>query len=339
MEDFQTNNNVQTDGASKDKSEGNSSNSETLAKGLPVGILCCAIAALLYTGANGAMTTLSRIGTSEIWFVGVKESITVLTMGPLAIILLILRPANRPDRVTWAMLIVAGLLTQLLANIGYAYSLKVIGMAATIPIISASVLTSTAILGRYMLDERLSIRTLLSIALLIVAICFISGGSGRTVEPATGKYLLPPNEWLAVLTSVIAGLCFGFLTISIRYAMNRNTQKPIVMTMITLPGLVCLIPAALYREGLELLGRTSFVEWKWMLGAGVLNLIAFYFLNKGLELTRAIHANITTSSQIAMAAILGLLWFNEPFTAWLVIGVLMTVAGVLLIGGEEGEML
>lgn len=309
------------------------------AKVLPIGILFCALAALFYTGANAAMTVLGRIGTSELWLVGIKETVTVLSLAPMALLLWIRQPNTRPDRLTWSMLIAAGLMTQLLGNIGYAYSLKVIGMAATIPIISASILVSTAFLGRLLLNERVSIRSTLSIAMLIVAICFISGGSGRAAEPTKGTYLLPAYRSVAILMSIVAGLCFGFLTIAIRHAMNRSVPKPVVMTTITAAGFFLLVPAALYRDGLALITTTTGTEWAWMLGAGLFNLVAFYCLNKGLQLTRAVHANITTSSQIAMAALLGLILFHEPFTAWLAIGVLLTVAGVLLIDTEEAEIL
>jgi len=303
------------------------------------GILFCALAAIFYTGANTAVTELGRLGLHEFWIVGIKESITVLLLAPWCMMRMLHHKESRPDARMWAILLGAGLLTQLFGNVGYVYSLKVIGLAATIPIVFASMLVMTALFGRLLLSEKVTIRSMAAIAMLVVAICFITCGSDRVVRPLLEKSLFPAYRGLAILSSCVTGVCFGLMSIAVRHAMNRNVDKPIVMVIITGVGFFLLVPAALYQEGTELVTETTTVQWSWMISAGIFNLAAFFFLNKGLELTRVIPANITTTSQIAMAAVLGLLMFHEPLSTPLIIGVMLTIIGVLLIGGDEGEIM
>ena len=68
-----------------------------------------------------------------------------------------------------------------------------------------------------------------------------------------------------------------------------------------------------------------------MIAAGVFNLIAFMALINGLQRTTVVHANAVNASQVAMAAVAGVLLFAEPPTAWVLSGVCLTVFGIVWI--------
>jgi drug/metabolite transporter (DMT)-like permease len=69
-----------------------------------------------------------------------------------------------------------------------------------------------------------------------------------------------------------------------------------------------------------------------MVFCGTLNLLAYLAIIKGLELTSVVRANVLSASQVAMAAVAGLLFFREAASPVLVAGVAMTIAGMVMIG-------
>jgi drug/metabolite transporter, DME family len=70
---------------------------------------------------------------------------------------------------------------------------------------------------------------------------------------------------------------------------------------------------------------------RWMYASGAFNLIGFLAITKGLQLTTVVHANVLNASQVALASLAGILWFEEPITAWLAGGVGLTIAGIALV--------
>jgi drug/metabolite transporter (DMT)-like permease len=75
-----------------------------------------------------------------------------------------------------------------------------------------------------------------------------------------------------------------------------------------------------------------------MLASGVFNLLGFLLITKGLQLTTLVHANVLNASQVALAAVAGMVLFHEPNNVWLTIGIVLTVVGIFQIGrGKEEE--
>jgi len=130
-------------------------------------------------------------------------------------------------------------------------------------------------------------------------------------------------------------MIYAVLTITIRHNVTAATPMAVVVFITTLMGVITLGPLSLWRLGAERLLDTSPQEAAWMLAAGTLNLIAFLAITKGLQLTTVVHANVLNASQVAMAAFAGLLFFDEPFTLWLALGVGLTIVGVAAIDRPE----
>ncbi len=68
-----------------------------------------------------------------------------------------------------------------------------------------------------------------------------------------------------------------------------------------------------------------------MLLAGLLNVVAWFALIKGLQTTRIVHANVITAAQVSMAAVAGIFLFEEAASPALLAGVAMTIAGMISI--------
>ena len=68
-----------------------------------------------------------------------------------------------------------------------------------------------------------------------------------------------------------------------------------------------------------------------MAAAGVFNLIGFLALIHGLQRTTVVHANVVNASQVAMAALAGMALFHEPPNPWVLLGVGLTIVGIVWI--------
>ena len=110
--------------------------------------------------------------------------------------------------------------------------------------------------------------------------------------------------------------------------------------MIPLMGPLSLGPISLCRLGLRPLWATPPEQYAWMLAGGLFNVVAFLAVCKGLHLTTVVRANMLNATQVAMAALAGVVLFRESPTPWLLLGVGLTLAGILLMDGPAaGEPL
>ena len=96
-------------------------------------------------------------------------------------------------------------------------------------------------------------------------------------------------------------------------------------------GVLSLGSLSVGRLGLATLLRPDPGQLAWMLAAGTFNLIAFLAITKGLQLTTVVHANVLNASQVTMLALAGVVIFKEAFNFWVLLGVCLTIVGMLLI--------
>src|SRR6185436_19185757 len=99
---------------------------------------------------------------------------------------------------------------------------------------------------------------------------------------------------------------------------------------VSIVGMVTLGSLSLRRIGLAGMLATSPGDLGLMLLAGVCNAAAFVTLTKSLQLTSMVFANALNATQATMAAVMGVLLFQEPLSPWLLIGVGLTIGGLLL---------
>ena len=85
--------------------------------------------------------------------------------------------------------------------------------------------------------------------------------------------------------------------------------------------MLSLAPLAVWRSGWRPLAETTAPQYAWLAVASVANLVAFVAFNKGLRSTTLVRANMLNASQVAMAALAGVLLFQESPSVWLLAGV------------------
>lgn len=309
---------------------------------LVAGTACCAVSALGYAAAQICLRYLSWVQADPMWVIFNKELVTVIVVGLWLLRQASLRRKVMPPGRMLAMLLAMGLAVQLIANPCQQWAFGVVGLAITIPVTFGVSITAGAVLGLACLKERVTTRSVMAMGLLVVAIAALAikaggvGSTGAEASLASGPALaghLPLA--LGIAAACASGAIFALLSIAIRHSVTGVTPVSTVVFLITLMGVIGLGPISAYRLGIGQLLATPPEQFGMMLAAGVLNLIAFLALTKGLQLTTVVHANVLNASQVAMAAIAGMLIFREPATPWLLGGVVLTIVGIMLIDGPR----
>ena len=299
------------------------------------GTVCCAVSALCYTASNICMRELSKT-VAPSWVGFNKELVTVVVIGPwLAYLAFRGRPVF-PSRRALVSLIVIGFGVQLLGNLGLQWALGVVGLAVAITAVFGVMLTASAVMGRVLLKERVSPRSVTALGILLVGLVFLGIGS-RAVGEAISPDATPTYIALGVGASCLAGAIYAVLMVTIRRAVTGTTRPTSIIFIITFIGVISLGPVSVCLEGIPALLATPVEQFRWMGAAGMFNLIGFLAITKGLELTTVVHANVLNASQVAMAAVAGIFWFSEHSSPWLILGVAATIAGIVLIDRPKDD--
>ena len=277
------------------------------------------------------------------WAVCNKELITVLAVGPWLLWQAWRRRSGFPSGRPLAILVAAGLATELIGNIGVQWGYKIVGLAVMVPAYTGFILVSTAVLGGILLGERVSVRNLAAVGLLILALALLGFGSAQAARPT---YLAPRTPCrrpapsmvaAAIAVAVAAGIVFSLLGIAIRHCVTGTTSYSAVMVIITGMGVLTLGPLSFYSAGAAKLMATPWQQYALMFAAGICNLIAFFALVRGLHLTTVLHVNMINAGQVAIAAVLGVLFFGENCNPWLVLGVGLMIVGILAFGSPVDQ--
>jgi drug/metabolite transporter (DMT)-like permease len=292
------------------------------------------LAAVGYTIVNLCLRQLTVV-YDPMWLLCIKETMTVIWLGPV----LAWRAARGvrplPGGRALGELMAVGLLTHLGGNLPLIWAMGIVGLAITIPLAMGVNLVACALLGRWVLGERVSLQSGLATAVLIVSVVLLSVGAGRANDAmALSEHVAAGPVWvtLAVAASCLAGVSYGVLNIAIRRAVTAGVPCTALGFLIPAMGAISLAPLCLGRFGLSGLLATSSSDFLLMVFCGTLNLLAYLAIIKGLALTSVVRANVLSASQVAMAAVAGLLLFQEAASPALVAGVAMTIAGMVLIG-------
>jgi DME family drug/metabolite transporter len=312
------------------------------------GTACCAAAAAFYTVSSICMKQVSALNCDPSWGVCVKESITVLAIGPFLIYQAVRGQKVFPPGKILLIIILAGLADQLLGNLGWQWSVGVVGLSVTVPAVFGVMITGGAVFGWILLGEKVTPRSMGAIGLLLASLLLLGLGANSMIGTTAKSSHTPiADPGLAsngglliaegILVAGLAGAAYALLSIAIRHTMNSAARQSTLMFVITGLGVITLGPISVYRQGWEGLAATPMEQTAWMAAAGFFNLLGFMALTKGLHLTTVVHANVLNASQVAMAAVAGILIFQESPNPWLIMGVVLTLFGIFLIDRPVAE--
>jgi DME family drug/metabolite transporter len=302
------------------------------------GALCCVVAMLGYSAANACMNQLSLMQCVPTWAVCNKELITVLAIGPWLLRQAWRRRSGFPRGRPLAILIAVGLATELIGNIGIQWGYEIVGLSVMVPAYTGFLLVASTFLGGVLLGERVSARNLAAVGLLLLAVTLLGVGSAQA---APSQVVAPRASPLAIAAAIAmaaaTGIVFALLGIAIRHCVTGTTSYSAVMVIITGMGVLTLAPLSLASAGTARLMATPWQQYALMFAAGICNLIAFFALVRGLELTTVLHVYMINAGQVATATVIGILFFGENCNPWLVLGCCLVIVGIFAFGSPVDQ--
>ncbi len=298
-----------------------------------VGTACCIFSAVGYTAANICLRVLADSAPLAL-SICVKELVTVVFIAPWVLWRIWRGLPSLPPPKSLLNLTVAAVLVQILGNLGLLWSFSVVGLSIAMPVALAVSLATSAVLGWLLLGERVSRRSVLALAILVASIIFLNLGADQAPRLVA---VSPLTSSLGVAAAILAGLSYASLTVAIRSTAAVSAPPQGIVFAVTTVGVITLGPLSLWQLGPTGLLATPPSQVSIMLVAGLLNLVAFLAITKGLHLTTVVHANVLSASQVAMAAIAGVVLFDEPSTRSIVLGVILTIVGMTLIDRPAAE--
>ncbi len=299
------------------------------------GILAGVGAAIAYTGANIYLrATATDVEPLLVSFI--KALSTWACCAPLYFYGWRHYPQKLPDTQATFLLIGAAIFVQLCGSVGLQFALGLIGVALTIPLVMGTMVVTGAVLGRVYLGE--PIQAVFALTLLIISIAVLGADAGTSHAHMQTVQKVLPVAWstsVGVLAACLTGLTYSVLGVAIRRALREPVHPFTPIMFVTVTGIVILGPLVWWRLGWTGIVAVEFRQWMGMLWGGIFNALGFVCLSYAFKHLNMIYVSAINVSQVAMAAIAGVMIFGEPTTGFLLVGLLMMCASFLFLGVSQ----
>ncbi|TWU57201.1 DMT family transporter [Rubripirellula reticaptiva] len=290
------------------------------------GAACGMAAAVLYTVSNIALR--QSVSIDPFLVSAVKAGPTVLFLGPVIAWMFIQGHPIATNRRMIPQFMLVALMGQFVGNAAFQIALGVIGLAAAVPITLGVLLIGGAMLGRIVLGEPVRTATVVSMVTLIIAAIVLSlPSSTPKVQQASSE--LP--MWVGGLSAAASGAAYALFGVVMRKTMNDGVSAPLTMFLSGAVGTVALWSFTLIQHGTEPIAMLESNQWVVMGAGGLFNFLAFVALSYALKALPVVAVNLINASQVAMAAMAGVVLFAEPVTWQLMSGIGLTFAGLLIL--------
>lgn len=301
-------------------------------------------AAATYSIANMALRDLAQPESGIGWDMWVSGTKAIPTFLVAVAFILYRRLQSLGSFAEWSFvrpIAIAAIFNQIGGNFAFQLSLKYIGLAVSVPICFASIICSGAVAGRIVIGDRVTLRTAASIAVMMTAIIFLSSGArARTTNDDAGEVASADAELadsvLSVLpgvtAAVISGLSYGVSGVYIRYAVRSKMPIAGTLFLFSGAGFLTLCPASLTQLSTTEILQISWPEWQTIIVAGTFNALGFFSITTAMKHLNISRANVINASQNAMCAAGAVLVFGEPVSTAALVGIVLTIGGLLLLG-------
>jgi DME family drug/metabolite transporter len=299
----------------------------------PIGIvaasICGGLAAVFYTLANIALRQC--VGIDPFLVSAVKAAPTVFLLGPFLCWLFFRGETIATSSRMVPRFIVTSFVAQLLGNVGFQIALGVIGLAAAVPITLGVLIIGGAVLARVMLHEPVRPRAVAAIITLVTAVIVLSLPNAESASRVTS---IP--VWAGALCAAASGAAYALFGVVMRQTLTGGLSTSATMFISGVVGSIALWSVTLLRLGIGPIESIAASEWGVMLAAGIFNFTAFAALSTALKALPVVAVNLINASQVAMAALAGVILFAEPVTGSLIIGIALTFAGLMILANRRG---
>lgn len=297
---------------------------------LRLGVFLGILSAVAYTAANIFLRHVA-IDCEPAW-VSFNKAIPATVVG-WVLVLLGMSQGRRmmPPRELLRTLIGLSIFVQIAGNIAFQWSLAQVGLALAVPLGFGMIIVSGALLGRIWLSEPITVRSAISILVLIAAVGILSVGAAPDQKAVLSDSVAKPAIVLGVIAACSAGFAYAVNTTYIRAmalgAMPVATTLMVISTVgVVVHGLITSV-----QIGWAGVTATTAEQWGAMYGAGTCNAVAFFSLGYALQRISVLHVNILNASQVAMAAVAGVMIFGEQPSTAMYVGCGLTALGMILI--------
>jgi len=199
--------------------------------------------------------------------------------------------------------------------------------AHTGALITASSPVFTFLFARLLLNERITVRKLLSLLLslagMITVIGFSQGGN---------------SSWVGSFCLIIAAITWALLSVYVKKA-SANYSSLTITSYALLFALLFTTPAAAWEMSLHpvLLWANPLV-WLGTLYIGIISTaVAFFLWNKGMDLMDAGVGSLFFCFQPIVGSLLGWLLLNEQLDAKFFVGAALIIAGLVIVSLQKEE--
>jgi drug/metabolite transporter (DMT)-like permease len=292
----------------------------------------CVVSAVGYTATNVFLRDLAT-RVDPYWVSCVKAMPTVAIAGAMMAGRAWRGLPNALTRRAVAALVAVAVFAQLFGNVGFQLALETVGLALAVPMTHGVMMIAGAVAGRFVLGEPVTPRAVAAMLVLIAAIVALSTGAGAANASVVVAKAADLSAWAVaqgVVITCLSGVAYALLGVVIRRVSRGRFAISSMLLVVCATGVVTLGAASFQTVGWQGMAATSAADWGAMLSAGVLNAVAFFALSKALRLVSVVHVNLVNASQVAMAAMAGVTFFEEAWTPALSIGVGLTIVGLLV---------
>lgn len=289
-------------------------------------------AAAAYSVANLALRGLSRpeggIGW-DMWVAGTKAFPTFF----VAILMLLNRLRKRQTSfTTWSVvwpIATAALFNQLGGNLAFQMALSRIGLAISVPICFSMIICSGAVVGRFVLGDQVTVRTGISMGMMVASIAFLS--TAAQTRSSALPTVVDSSVAVGVLLSMISGTAYGVTGVFIRKAVRSQMPVAATLFLFSAAGFLVLCPLSLTVLPLATIAATTSTDWQTIALAGTFNAIGFFSITHAMKHLNISRANVINASQNALCAVGAVAVFGESLSAFALLGIGLTIGGLLIL--------
>lgn len=211
-----------------------------------------------------------------------------------------------------------GMLSMLCLNVCYLSSMRYTTLAIS------SVLLSTApayviIFSAVLFKEKITAQKVVAVIMMLIG-CILMTGCYE------GELAISPK---GLILGALSGVCYAMYSIFSRFALNKGYASE---TISFYTFLFAAIGARPFVEFSHLTGVLSVETLPYILGLGIISCAMPYILfTKGLGQVETSLAAILATSEPIMAALVGIVFFAEPFGLNDAAGILLVVLSIVVI--------
>lgn len=237
------------------------------------------------------------------------------------------RGGFRASRRVLLYCVLIGAVTDVGFNLFYNEAVALTGMAEAAVLLNTAPVF-TAVLSRLVFREKLGARKILAIGLDIAG-CVLTASdlSALASGGAGGRF-----PFFGLFCGLMSGFCYGWLPIFGRLA-SDDASPNTVNFYSYLAGLCMLGLLPSNWKGLAACGPS-------VLGYGVLYALiptaaaSLFYMNGMKKIRETSRVPVFTSVEIAVAALIGTIWFEEPMSLWNWVGILMVLGSIAVMSRE-----